>query len=53
MLTRPYQLGTSVDDLMSYRYQPSLSQKEKHPICETEVRTEVSFGAALLVDEHV
>jgi hypothetical protein len=47
------QLGTSADDLMSYRYQPSLSQKEKHPICETEVRTEVSFGAALLFDEHL
>jgi hypothetical protein len=47
------QLGTGVDDLMSYRYQPSLSQKEKHPICETEVHTEVSFSAALLVDEHL
>jgi hypothetical protein len=34
---------------MSYRYQPSLSQEEKHPICETEVR----FGAALLVDEQL
>jgi hypothetical protein len=38
---------------MSYRYQPSLSQEEKHPICETEVRTEVRFGAALLVDEQL
>jgi hypothetical protein len=43
------QLGSGVDDLMSYRYQPSLSEKEKHPICETEV----CFGAALLVDEHL
>jgi hypothetical protein len=33
------QLGTSIDDLILYRYQPSLSQKEKHPICETEVGT--------------
>jgi hypothetical protein len=47
------QLSTSVDDLMSYRYQPSLSQKEKHSICETEVRTQVCFGAALLVDQQL
>jgi hypothetical protein len=53
ILTRPIQLGTSVDDLMSYRYQPSLSQQEKHSICETEVRTEVRFGDALLVDEQL
>jgi hypothetical protein len=38
---------------MSYRYQPGLSQKEKHSICETEVRTEVRFGAALLIDEQL
>jgi hypothetical protein len=47
------QLGTSVDDLMSYRYQPSLSQKENHPICETEACIEVRFGAALLIDEQL
>jgi hypothetical protein len=47
------QLGASVDDLMSYRYQPGLSQKKKHPICETEARTEVRFGAALVVDEQL
>jgi hypothetical protein len=38
---------------MSYLYQPSLSQKEEHLICETQVRTEVRFGAALLVDEQL
>jgi hypothetical protein len=38
---------------MSYSYQPSLRQKEKHPICETEVRTEVRFGGALLVDKQL
>jgi hypothetical protein len=38
---------------MSYRYQPSLRQKEKHLICETEVRTEVRFGAALVIDEQL
>jgi len=38
---------------MSYRYQPGLSQKEKHLICETEIRTTVRFGAALLVDEQL
>jgi hypothetical protein len=47
------QLGTSVDDLMSYRYQPSLSQKENHPICETGALIEVRFGAALLIDEQL
>jgi hypothetical protein len=47
------QLAASVDDLMSYRYQPSLSQKEKHPICETEVRTEIRFGALLPVDDQL
>jgi hypothetical protein len=47
------QFATSVDDLMSYLYQPSLSQKEKHLICETEVRTEVRFGSALLIDEQL
>jgi hypothetical protein len=46
------QLGTSVDDLMSNRYQPSLSQKENHPICETEVE-HPRFRAAPLVDEQL
>jgi hypothetical protein len=45
-------LGTSVDDLVSYRYEPSLSQKEKHPIRETEVK-HPRFGAALPVDEQL
>jgi hypothetical protein len=47
------QPGTSIDDLMLYRYQPSLSQKEKHPICDTEVRTKVRFGAVLPIDEQL
>jgi hypothetical protein len=46
------QLGTCIDGLMSDRYQPSLSQKEKHPICETEVK-HPRFGAALPVDEQL
>jgi hypothetical protein len=46
------QLGASVDDLMSYRYQPGLSQKQKHPICETEVK-HPRFGAALPVDQQL
>jgi hypothetical protein len=49
--TRPDidQFATSVDHLMSYLYQPILSQKEKHLICETEVRC----GGALLIDEQL
>jgi hypothetical protein len=46
------QLGACIDDLMSDRYQPSLSQKEKHPIRETEVK-HPRFGAALPVDEQL
>ncbi len=38
---------------MSYRYQPGLCEKEKHSICETEVHTEIRFGAVLLVDEQL
>jgi hypothetical protein len=43
---------TNIDQQLSLSAYP-LSQKEKHPIRETEVRAEIRLGAALLVHERL